>query len=91
MFTIKRNKAGQQQVLFAQSGTVAATFPNRQLCHDWLSENYPEYVEGTGQYIIRKATEAAQKLAETAKRMNAPMPIEAQLNASVGRAVWRAR
>lgn len=93
MFIIKRNSAGQQQVIFAKSGKVAATYPNRILCHEWLERNYPEYVEGTAQYILRMATEAAQKAAKAVKAMNEPLPASHVLNVglSCNRAVWRAR
>lgn len=88
MFKILRNKAGQHQVIFASSGKVAATFPNRVLCTDWIERNYPEWQPGNAAEILRKATE---KAVDRIKRACAPLPINEQLNASVGRSVWRAR
>ncbi len=88
MFAIKRNSAGQQQVIFESSKKVAATFPNRVLCTEWIKYNYPEWVDGSAASVLRKATERA---ATMLKALNTPLPISEQLNASVGRSVWRAR
>lgn len=88
MFNIKRNAAGQQQVIFADSKKVAATFPNRTLCKQWLELNYPEWVAGTAAEALRKATERALEVIDT---VMSPTPTDYQLNASVGRSVWRAR
>ena len=91
MFIIKRNPAGQQQVIFKASGNVAVTFPNRTLCRDWIMDNYPEYVEGTAQYMLRKATEKAVQAVNFVKACNEPLAAENVLNASVGHSVWRGR
>lgn len=88
MFLIKRNSAGQHQVIFAQSKKVAATYPNRTLCVQWLELNYPEWVPGNAAEVLRKATERAMATIKTAL---APPPTEYRLNASTGAAVWRGR
>lgn len=91
MFKISRNAADQHQIIFKNSGKVCVTFPNRTLCKQWLEDNYPEYVEGTAQYTLRKATEKAVQAVEYVKACNEPLPAQNVLNASVGHAVWRAR
>lgn len=88
MFLVKKNPAGQHQVIFAASGKVAQTFPNRVLCTQWIEHNYPEWVPGSAAEVLRKATE---KAAAAIKRMNAPLHAADQLNATAGRPVWRAR
>ena len=91
MFIIKRHPSGSQQIIFKNSGKICVTFPNRTLCKQWLEDNYPEYVEGTAQYMLRKATEKAVQAVEYIKACNEPLPVQNVLNASVGHAVWRAR
>ena len=87
MFHIKKNIAGQQQVIFDASKIVAITLPTRALCTAWIAEHYPEAVENSYSARVLASTRNAIKRAQEAFKQ----PVHSKLNSQVNAAVWRAR